>query len=150
MSDTKSDDALGREEFLNYIAGGTPRGLAGNEVGWTPRRLKLELADPEFEVLVEHAEMLKDDSVEKMLFEQAMKGVFPAIQMWLLNRRPEQWRDIKKIEIRTEGQVSINVVHSAREALKAAMQDNPSGTIAALQNGALKAIETTAREGGDG
>lgn len=138
-------EAMDVERFLESIAQGVPPILAGIEVDWTPRQTEARLADPEFKKLVDIYMDMSIDSVEKALHKLATGGHLGAIQMVLYNRRPDKWRDQRRVEIRTEHAAAPELVMAAREAIMAAL--NAPGGIAALQpGGALDAIETTASE----
>lgn len=132
------------ETFLNSIASGVPELLAGVELGWSPRQTKARLADPEFAQLVGIYKDLANDGIERALYKLANSGHLGAIQMWLYNKRAEQWRDVRRIEVRNEHTINVDAVAAARDAVLAALT---SGNIGALQpGGALDAIETTGSE----
>lgn len=144
QDDRLFDDIVERELFLDIVAHGTPETLAGHEVGWTPRQTQRNLADPAFAELVAYARTRRDDGVEKVLYEVAMKGNMNAIAMILLNRRGSEFKDIKRIEVRNTHEVKGEIVHSVKQAALELMRE---GSIEGLQwGGALDAIETTSRE----
>ncbi len=148
-TDALFDDIVERDLFLELVASGTPPMLAGHECGWTPRRTARNMADPEFAELIAYALDRRIDGVEKALFAQAMKGNMAAVQMVLLNLRPEVFRDVKRIEIKSEHQVSGTIVHSTVQAAKQLMAE--LGPAALQIGGALdQAIEARSRELPDG
>lgn len=128
-----------REQFLEKVAAGTPEMLAGHEVKWSPTKVKRVCAEPDFAELIAYAKIRAIDGVERTLFDIAMKGNMNAIAMILLNKRPSEFRDVKRIEIASEHAVKIDVVHSTKTALLEMMRDQPAATIAALQAGARDA-----------
>lgn len=142
------DDIVERELFLELVADGTPPHLAGHEVGWTPRQTKRNVADPDFAELITFARLRRDDSIEKVLYDVARKGNMNAIAMILLNRRADEFRDIKRIEVKNTHEVKGEIVHSVKQSVLELIAEYGVG---ALQHGgALDAIETDGREITDG
>lgn len=119
--DALFDDIVERELFIDLVSHGTPPDLAGLEVGWTPRRTKRNMADPEFAELIAYAKIHRDDRIEKVLYEMALNHNFPAVQLILLNRRASEFRDVKKIEVVTTGSVVVEHVHSLKQGLRELM-----------------------------
>lgn len=148
MSEEKLfDDIVERELFIDLVAKGTPPDLAGIEVGWTPRRTKLNMADPDFRELIRMAQDRSLDSVELALFELATKGKnLGAMQMVLYNKRPEQWRDVRRIEVNNTHELSPTGIAAAVAAAKQLMLD--VGPQALQPGGGLdpRAIEATSTE----
>lgn len=140
------DDIVERELFLELIADGIPPNLAGFQCQWTPRQTKLNLADPEFAQLVRAARTRAVDSVEHMLFAQAKKGNMAAIQMVLYNERGEQWRDVKRIEVR--GEVTVNHIDLVA-AKEVALAELRRGNIGELQPGGVLDAESYEDTDGD-
>lgn len=143
-----SDDAEFREitdpmRIAELVAEGVRPLNAALEVGWSPSRLTREMKDPEFADLIEAAEMQATGQVEHALFIRARNGNVPAAMFWLLNRDPDRWRDIKRIEIKQDTTVTINAVATAVEAARRALDEiGPVG----LQAFHVHAIEAVARE----
>lgn len=120
------------ERFLDSVAHGVPALLAGIEVGWTPKQTRVRLQDPDFAEMVRLYSDLSVDSVERALFKLANSGHLGAIQMVLYNRRAEQWRDVRRIEVRSEATVNVNVIAAAKDAALDALR---SGGVLELQSG---------------
>ncbi len=126
-----------KEEFLEKVKRGIPRLHAAVDVGWTPRRLSLLLANAEFFELVTTYEECINDEVEMVLLQKALAGGnMEAIKMWLLNRRPERWADKREVNISGEVVVAQVIVDGTREGLRA-MLESPQGAdiVAALTPG---------------
>lgn len=135
--------ALQAHEFLNLVSQGTPEVNAALEVGWTPRELKHRMADPDFEELVRSSMDIADGRIEEVLYEQARRGNFQAIQMWLYNRQKGRWRDVKKIEIDQTVTHNIALVATVKQAALAMLAEQ--GPMQ-LQGFHTKAIEATASD----
>src|SRR5450432_58973 len=99
--------ADGRELFVILVADGIAEVNAAYEVGWTPRQLRTNLKDPSFVEMVQAARDRADGTIEGALFKVAAAGNFGAMQWWLLNRKPDTWKDTKRIEIRNDTTVTI-------------------------------------------
>lgn len=123
-------------EFLDLIQKGVPRLHAAVDVGWTPRRLALLLANAEFFELVTTFEERMTDKVEMVLLQKALGGNMESVKMWLLNRRPERWADKREISVTGEVVVAQVVIDGTREGLRA-MLESPQGAdiVAALTPG---------------
>ena len=52
-------------------------------------------SDAEFETAVNQAEMRANELVEDALFHSATNGNVTAQQVWLYNRNPDDWRDMR-------------------------------------------------------
>lgn len=129
------------EHFFQLVSMGTPPDLAAFEVQWTPRKLKELMRDPDFKDLLKVAQRMRDDYVERALYEQARKGNMVAIQIVLFNRRAEDFRDVKRIEVHTDHKVEIGFTRATVDAVKELLASvDPT----ALQIGG--AIDTEGRE----
>lgn len=116
---------------------------AALQIGWSPGKLKRELKhDQEFRELIEAAEQEAVGKVEHAIMIRAMNGNVPAAMFVLLNRDPDRWRDVKRIEVHQDTSISVTVVRSAVEAAQELLRTNGA---AALQ-GLRPAIEATASE----
>lgn len=107
------------ERFIDLVADGCPEVNAALEVGWTPRVMQSYLQDSSFRDMVSAARDRADGTIEQKLFAVAKGGNMTAIQMWLFNRQPERWRDLKRIEIHTDSTVKVEVVGAVKEAAMA-------------------------------
>jgi len=137
LADIEAADA-----FLDAVANGVPPILAGVEVGWTPAKTKQKLKDKDFAELVSIHLDMSIDSVERALHKAAIGGNLGAMQMILYNRRPEAWRDVKRIEVKTETRLEVAVVTAtAKELALALMREAGAGS---AQPGGV--LDTTARE----
>lgn len=48
---------------------------------------------------IEIGKSIMDQKVENILLQQALQGDVTAIIFWLKNRKPDQWRDVRRNEI---------------------------------------------------
>lgn len=145
--DALFDDIVERDLFLELIADGVPPMLAGCEVSWTPRQTERNLRDPVFAEMVEAAMDRSIDSIELAMHRLAKKGNLGAMQMILYNRRPDRWKDLRRIEVKTETNVTITEIQAARYT---AIELLRSHGVAALQpGGALDVIDVESSEDHD-
>lgn len=111
------DEILQREMYLELRKDGVGPIEAGIQVDWTPAKTRQTLADPEFARLVKDSMQRLTETVVHSLIRQARKGNMAAIQMFLYNRDPENWKDRKMInvsgEITTITRVEIGVTKTA-------------------------------------
>ena len=56
---------------------------------------------PDFNASIRRAKVLVDNRVEGVLFHQAVSGDVHACIAWLRNRRPDEWREKKELDVRT-------------------------------------------------
>ena len=133
MSDTATfDELMGRELFVELVAGGVAPINAGIQVGWTPRQLKRELADRDFKELVDAASERLIGSVEETLVAVAKRGNVAAITLFLFNRAPDRWRDVKRIEIKNDLTVSLGMVASVKQGALELLRENGVEAIQSL------------------
>ena len=125
-------DIVERELFVELMAYGTSAMNAGIEVGWSPRQTKRNLSDPEFKELVDAACDRANGTIEKALFDTAAKGNVSAVQMWLYNKKPDEWRDVKRIEIRQDTQITIGMVQSVKQGALELLREQGVQAIQAL------------------
>lgn len=121
-----------KNAFLDLIAHGVPPLLAAHELRWHPRYMKGVLADPEFAELMEAAIERSLDGIEATLNEKARKGNMAAIQMVLFNRRPERWRDVRRIEVHQETTVTVQQVGAVKQAALAILAERGAAAMQAL------------------
>lgn len=118
MSDDRLyHDIVERELFLIAVADGIPEENAGYEVGWTPTQTRRNLQDTEFAEMVDAARRRADGTIEAALFRLAKNGNLGAMQMWLYNRTPERWKDVKRIEVKNETTINVGVIASTKQAV---------------------------------
>ena len=108
------DEMAAREQFVELVAQGVAPINAGIEVNWSPHMTKKKLKDPEFADIVAGALDRANASVEEALYRRALAGNVSAMQMWLFNREPDRWRDVRRIEVRSDHRVSITAVESVK------------------------------------
>lgn len=135
------DEMVTKEQFLELVALGAHPVNAGVAVGWSPYKTKQVLKDPEFVELLAGARDRADATIEEALYVKAAQGNIAAIQMWLFNRRPEEWRDVKRIEIKSDHQVSIGVVQSVKQGVLELLREQGVGAMQALGAGEIIDIE---------
>lgn len=126
------EDMAKRSEFLELVADGTPEILAAYQVGWTRKKLRLYMQDPVWREMVEFANDQMLDSVEKAMVQAAKKGNLGAMQMVLYNRRPDRWRDLRRIEVKQDVTVTTVEVNAAKQAALELLREHG---IASLQPG---------------
>lgn len=129
-----------RLSFLTKIAEGTPEFLAGIEVGWSPAEIRRTLGEPDFRETIEAAKECADGAMERVLYRLGQRGNMTAVQMWLFNRQPGRWKDVKRIEITQNTKVEVSVIAAVKEGALQLLREQ--GTLAVQQ----LAIEATASE----
>lgn len=130
------------DRFLELVRMGTPELNAALEVEWTPAQLRALQQDPEFRELISVAKEEADGSIEQILYREAHKGKQWAVQMWLFNRQPDRWRDLKRIEIKTEHTVSIGQALTIKDAALKLLRQEGVDAVQSLP----AVIETTGEE----
>jgi len=143
MSDELFNDIVERDLFIELVADGVPEVNAGYEVGWTPSQTRRNLGDPMFREMVEAAKTRADGTIETALFKLARAGNLGAMQMWLYNRTPDRWKDVRRIEIKNDTTINLGIVNSTKQAVLEMMREQGA---AALQPAAMRAIEATSSE----
>jgi hypothetical protein len=101
-----------QDQAIAVMEGGGTIALAAKALGVGRSTLERFIKhDAEFQARVNAARALVDDAVEAALFNLAIgkikdpgKGQAIAIFFWLKNRRPQQWRDIAQLDVRTPGE----------------------------------------------
>lgn len=126
--------------FLEKVAAGTSEFNAGIEVGWSPAEIRRKCAEPEFRELINFACTQADGNIEKTLYETARRGNIAAMQMWLFNRRPDKWKDVKRIEVRNDVTVSLATVGAVKAGAIELLREHGAGALQQL------AIEATSSE----
>lgn len=124
------DDLVEAERFIELVAVGVHPLNAGIEVGWTPRHTKAKMKDPEFAELVDLAIDRANASMEEAVYQKGRAGNVTAQMFWLLNRVPERWRDVKRIEVRADHKVSVTAVESVKAGVIELLRDQG---VAAMQ-----------------
>lgn len=112
-----------RGDFLDAVRAGTPVEIAAYEVGWSPRVFQRLMDDDEFAELVEIHASLRDAAVEKVLYERALAGNQRAMEMWLLNRRPDRWKDTKSLKIEGDTSTAPEIIAATAAAIRATVLD---------------------------
>lgn len=133
------DDIVERELFIELVADGIPPPLAGYQVGWTPKRTKMNLADKDFAEIVAAARDRMVDSIEKSLIDLAKSKNLGAIQMVLYNLRGDVWKDVRRIEVKTEHTVNIGEIGAAKQVIMEMLREH--GTKALQPGGGLDIID---------
>jgi hypothetical protein len=54
--------------------------------------------------------------------------------LWLFNRAPERWRDVKRIEVRAEHKVSIGAVETVKAGVLQLLREQGVGAMQALES----------------
>jgi hypothetical protein len=138
--DASFEEMAARTKFIELVSCGTAEFNAGIEVGWTPAKIRTILADREFAELVSFSRHIADGNMEQTLYKLGQaKGNMAAIQMWLYNRQPDRWRDVKRIEVRSDTTIHVGVVHSVKASALALLGER---SVAELQQLAIEATAT--------
>lgn len=124
-----------KEQFLERVARGVPPMLAGHELRWHPKQVSALMADPEFMELVDAAIERSIDTIESVLHDKAKNGNMSAIMMVLYNRRPERWRDVKRIEVSQQTQVTVTHVEATKAAAVELLRANGAAVMQQLTPG---------------
>lgn len=135
MSDLIFDDMVAAERFIELVAVGIHPVNAGIEVGWTPARTKARMRDPEFADMVQGACERANATMEQALYAKGLAGNVTAMQMWLFNRDPDRWRDVRRIEIRSDHRVSVTAVESVKAGVLELLRSQGVGAMQALEAG---------------
>lgn len=136
------DEMVQAERFVGLVAAGIPPVLAGIEVGWSPAQTKARLKDPEFADIVAGATDTANATIEQALFNKASAGNVAAIQMWLFNREPDRWRDVRRIEIRSQHQVSVTAVESVKAGVLQLIREQGVEAMQAIESGDIIDVDS--------
>lgn len=99
-----------REAYLEALRDGQRRVAAARFVGVAPSTVtRFAKEHPEFARAIDEAEMEANEVVEDALYQAAASGNVIACQVWLYNREPDRWMDMRRIGINQ--QVSGEVDH---------------------------------------
>lgn len=146
MTIDSTPDTAQLSQFLEAISQGMPESHAASLVGWKMSEIRRFRQMPEFLQLISDAETYRDQSVEGVLYERAMKGNVQAIQLWLFNRAPDRWKDVKHIETQQTTVHSIAILDATKQGVEATLREFLShGDLRELQPGG--AIDVDSREG---
>lgn len=121
MTDLQADELLETDplnqmaRWLELISDGTPPLNAGIECGWTPQQTAKLMRDSEVQQLIEMAHAVADGTMVKSMFDQGKRGNMTAIQTWLFNRRPDEWKDVKRVVVTGDLKVDTTTIVTARE-----------------------------------
>jgi hypothetical protein len=114
-----------REEYLAGLRQGLRPGKAANNAGvsrWTVgnyRRAHADFADAERDAMLDSVEMVED-----ALFQAAVSGNVTACQVWLYNRAPDQWRDMRARDAVAPGYAGAVTVDDEIRSLVAELSGN--------------------------
>lgn len=122
-----------RQEYIQAIRDGKYRSTAAICAGVSYDMVcKYRAAYPEFEMEETEAELIAAGEVENALYKSALKGNVVAMQVYLYNRRPDRWKDQRR----------INFSLSEEEVNRAIEQQ-----LAGLANGSQARLVSPIREG---
>ena len=121
-----------KELFLEKLVQGFEPLNAGLSIGWSPAHTKRVTTDPDMISLIATVRDIHDGDVRRSLLLQTMAGNMTAIQMWLYNRRPDEWKDTKRIVVERSEKISIELVHSVKQSALELLRE---AGVAALQPG---------------
>lgn len=121
-----------RQAFIDAVATGTDPVLAGIEMGWTIRKTNIVIK--EMAELIEVAQNVMDLRVSAVIADRALNGHEWAVKLWIFNRRPDLFKDVRHIEHRHTNEMQPHVISATvaavREVVTAAIG---SGRVAELQ-----------------
>jgi hypothetical protein len=135
MADDLFEEMMHIEQFIEFVAHGVHPVNAGIQVGWSPAKTKAMMRDADFADMIQGATERANASVEEALYAKAVAGNVSAIQMWLFNREPDRWRDVKRIEVRSEHKVQIGMVESVKSGVLELLRGEGVEAIQALGAG---------------
>lgn len=131
------DRMAAKEEFIDLVARGASPVNAGVQVGWSPQHTRKMLKDEEFADLVMGSVERANGSIEEALYARAMLGNVTAMQMWLFNRAPDRWRDVRRIEVHADHRVEVRQVASTKTAVLELLREHGAGVMQALEAGTI-------------
>lgn len=126
---------VAKETFVERVANGVAPINAGIEVGWTLAEIRRLMKDPEFADIIQAAQLRANGTIEEALFNRARAGNVSAMQMWLFNREPDRWRDVRRIEVRSDHRVSITAVESVKAGVLELLREQGVVPMQALDRG---------------
>lgn len=103
-------------QFLEKMLDGWGPFTAGQSIRWSPRKITQMMARPDIRELVEVVQGAKDESIERAFYRTGLAGNVTAQLAWLYNRKPHMWKDTKRVVVERSEQISIEVVHSVKQA----------------------------------
>lgn len=115
-----------KRRVVRLVSQGKPLSAAAEQVGFSLATVRRHIAmDPDFANALDEANDVLDDRAEGVLYDRAMDGNMTALQMWLYNRRPERWRDMKTVrqEITGAGGGPIAVAAVVATTLREVLHD---------------------------
>lgn len=119
------------DTFLTDVRSGTGPLNAGIAVGWSPAQVRRLMKDPDFAQLVDDSREQLHESIESTLYRIAEAGNIKAIQMVLYNKRSDEWKDVRHIEVQRNETLEVGVVLSVKQAAVEMLRE---GGVAALQS----------------
>jgi hypothetical protein len=131
------DEMVAREEFIGMVANGISAVNAGVAVGWTPAHTRKLMRNEEFAEIVKGAQEQANGTVEEALYHRAVAGNVAAMQMWLFNREPDRWRDVRRIEVRSDTRISVVAVESVKAGVLELLRDQGASAMQALESGEI-------------
>lgn len=130
--DITYDEMLQRQQFIDAIALGTDPLLAGLEVGWSltkAKRIAVEMRE-----IVDMAQNVVDLRISRVVAELALDGHEWAVKLWLFNRRPDLFKDVRHIEVKHGIELPAHVIAETREQVRERVREViMAGGVAELQ-----------------
>lgn len=120
------------EEFLYMIQRGVGPKNAAVACGWTMRQLKELESMPQFQEAMGVAQDQRTESVEQKVFELAMAGNVPMIQLYLYCQASEKgWRPpAQRVSVHHQGTIAVEKVQATKAALLEIMREQGSAALA--------------------
>ena len=105
-------DSIKKDAYLENISNGHTRGYAATLTGIHRSTIVDHVKkDKAFAIALSEAEMDAIGKIENALFEAANSGNVTAIQVYLYNRDPTNWKDKRNVQVAGEGGGPIEVVN---------------------------------------
>lgn len=121
-----------RQAFIDAVATGTDPTLAGIEMGWSLRKTKQVIG--EMGELIDLAQNVLDLRVSAVIADRALNGHEWAVKLWMFNRRPDLFKDVRHITHTHTDALQPHVIAATIDAVKEVTRE-------ALQGGRLRELQ---------
>jgi len=101
MANTREKfDETKKAEYLDLLREGGRRQTSARSCGVDPSTVVDHMNKyPDFAIAVSYAETVANEQVENALYQAATAGHIVACQVWLYNRKPDDWADRRNLKI---------------------------------------------------
>lgn len=114
-----------RQAFIDAVATGTDPLLAGIEMGWSIYKAKQVIA--EMGDLIDLAQNVVDLRVSAVIADRALQGHEWAVKLWMFNRRPDLFRDVRHIQHTHTDALQPHVIAATIDAVKEVTREALTG-----------------------